>query len=130
MDGPLLVFPELPASYVIQTWQGAVGILQITGFTNNPPGVKIRYKLVQNGVTYPDNLFLAMNSASLDRVPPIFLLRPTIMPTNSVPGGERLAKIVISARGKTVKELIATVWSQKDSALKIIFGDNLPDDKY
>jgi hypothetical protein len=49
MDGPLLVFPKLPASYVIQTWQGAIGILQITGFTNSPPGVKIRYKLVQNG---------------------------------------------------------------------------------
>jgi hypothetical protein len=25
-----------------------MGILQITGFTNNPRGVKIRYKLVQN----------------------------------------------------------------------------------
>ena len=76
MDGPVLVFPKLPACYVIKTWQGAVGVLQIAGFTDNPPGVKVRYKLVQNGVTYPDNLFLAMNSASLDRVPPIFLLRP------------------------------------------------------
>ena len=48
MDGPFLAFPELPASFVIQTWQGALGILQIVGFTNNPPGVKIRYKLIKN----------------------------------------------------------------------------------
>jgi serine/threonine protein kinase len=39
---------ELPATFVFKTREGGTGILQITGFTDNPPGVKIRYKLVQN----------------------------------------------------------------------------------
>src|SRR5207249_2265931 len=36
-----------PALYAFSTRQGALGVLQITGFTENPRGVKIRYKLVQ-----------------------------------------------------------------------------------
>jgi hypothetical protein len=39
----------LPATYAFRTAAGAAGLLQITAFTNNPPGVKIRYKLVQDG---------------------------------------------------------------------------------
>jgi serine/threonine protein kinase len=38
-----------PACYAFQTREGSMGILQITGFTDNPRGVKLRYKLVQNG---------------------------------------------------------------------------------
>jgi serine/threonine protein kinase len=34
--------------YGFQTREGGMGILQITGFTDNPRGVKIRYKLVQD----------------------------------------------------------------------------------
>ena len=34
--------------YAFQTDDGQSGALQITGFTNHPPGVKIRYKLVEN----------------------------------------------------------------------------------
>jgi hypothetical protein len=34
------------------------------------------------------------------------------------------------ARGKTLEDLITTVWSQKDSALKIFFATQLPDDKF
>ena len=37
--------------YVFQTDDGQSGVLQITGFTDNPRGVKIRYKLVQNSHT-------------------------------------------------------------------------------
>jgi hypothetical protein len=40
---------NFPATYGFQTREGGRGILQITGFTENPRGVKIRYKLVQNG---------------------------------------------------------------------------------
>ncbi len=36
-------------TYEFQTREGGTGILQITGFTENPRGVKIRYKLVQIG---------------------------------------------------------------------------------
>ena len=52
------------------------------------------------------------------------------MPTNWEPGGDMFGKDRYLGRGKTVKELIATVWSQKDSALKIIFPADLPEDKY
>jgi hypothetical protein len=38
-----------PDTYYFRTRDDAWGILQITGFTENPRGVKIRYKLVQNG---------------------------------------------------------------------------------
>ncbi len=34
-------------TYAFKTREGGKGVLQITGFTDNPPGVKIRYKLVQ-----------------------------------------------------------------------------------
>jgi hypothetical protein len=36
-----------PATWLFRTREGGAGILQITGFTDNPRGVKIRYKLVQ-----------------------------------------------------------------------------------
>jgi serine/threonine protein kinase len=39
---------ELPKVYLFKTREGSLGILQITGLTENPRGVKIRYKLVQN----------------------------------------------------------------------------------
>jgi hypothetical protein len=37
---------KLPVTYVFQTREGGQGLLQITGFTDNPRGVKIRYELV------------------------------------------------------------------------------------
>jgi type II secretory pathway pseudopilin PulG len=37
-----------PATWLFKTREGGSGILQITGFTENPRGVKLRYKLVQN----------------------------------------------------------------------------------
>jgi serine/threonine-protein kinase len=40
---------ELPLTFAFKTRSVRMGILQITGFTANPPGVKIRYKLVQGG---------------------------------------------------------------------------------
>lgn len=39
---------DLPKVYLFRTHSGSLGILQITGFTENPRGVKIRYRLVQN----------------------------------------------------------------------------------
>lgn len=45
----LYVLPDglLPLTFAVETRQGVRGILQIAGFTENPRGVKIRYKLVQ-----------------------------------------------------------------------------------
>jgi hypothetical protein len=39
----------LPGTYLFKTREGGAGLLQIIGFTENPRGVKIRYKLVQRG---------------------------------------------------------------------------------
>ena len=36
-----------PATYAFQTREGGLGVMQSVAFTENPPGVKIRYKLVQ-----------------------------------------------------------------------------------
>jgi len=36
-----------PLTFAFQTGSETIGLLQITGFTDNPPGVKLRYKLVQ-----------------------------------------------------------------------------------
>jgi len=37
---------EVPATFLFKTREGGMGILQIVGFTEDPPGVKIRYKMV------------------------------------------------------------------------------------
>ena len=44
---------DLPQLFAFQTPLGKRGLLQITGFTENPRGVKLRYKLVQNGEKEP-----------------------------------------------------------------------------
>jgi serine/threonine protein kinase len=41
---------DWPQTYVFQTPKRTTGLLQITGFTANPRGVNIRYKLVQSNV--------------------------------------------------------------------------------
>jgi len=37
---------DLPATYLFQTREGTRGVLQIVGFSNEPRGVKLRYKLL------------------------------------------------------------------------------------
>jgi serine/threonine protein kinase len=43
--GPL---HDLPKVWLVKTFHGAMGILQLTSFTENPRGVKLRYKLVES----------------------------------------------------------------------------------
>ncbi len=120
-------------SFCFKTANGAVGILQIVNAENSPAGVRVRYKLVQNATAatsnYPGDWIWEQNSETLARVPPIFLLRPSTMPTNWV-SFDMTGKDRYLARGKTLKELIVRVWSQKNSTLKIVFEAGLPDDKY
>jgi hypothetical protein len=75
---------------------------------------------------YPGDWIWEGNSQTLDRVPPIFLLRPSTLPTNHAPS-DIIGKDRYSARGKTLKELITVVWSQKNSGLKIKCDANLPE---
>jgi beta-lactamase regulating signal transducer with metallopeptidase domain len=39
---------QLPATYIFKTREGGIGVLQITGFNENPKGINIRYKMLQN----------------------------------------------------------------------------------
>jgi serine/threonine protein kinase/LysM repeat protein len=128
------VSDRAPLAMAFVTREHTMGLIQILGPTENPRGVKIRYKLVQDGQTasisnYPGDWIWELNPSTLDRVPPIFLLRPSTMPSNWLPG-DMFGDGRYLARGKTLKELIERVWSQKNSALKIVFAASLPDDKY
>jgi hypothetical protein len=44
----LQTWGKLPSTWVFRTREGGMGLMQITGFTENPHGVKIRYKLVSS----------------------------------------------------------------------------------
>jgi tRNA A-37 threonylcarbamoyl transferase component Bud32 len=47
---PQLMWNHDPATAnLFETREGGMGVLEITGFTENPPGVKVRYRLVQAG---------------------------------------------------------------------------------
>ncbi len=45
---------EKPLDFAFQSGGGKMGLLQITGFSEKPRGVKLRYKLLQNGNISPD----------------------------------------------------------------------------
>ncbi len=57
---------EGPATYAFQTREGGKGILQVIAFTDT--GVKLRYKLVQDGGTKPP-VALTTTAASTDDIP-------------------------------------------------------------
>jgi hypothetical protein len=117
--------------YGLKTREGGMVMLQMTGIERQ--GVKIRYRLVRNGAAaaanYPGDWIWEANSETLNHVPPIFLLRPSTLPAGWVPF-DMFGKDRYLARGKSLKELITTVWSQKNSAAKIIFPDDLPENKF
>jgi RNA polymerase sigma factor (sigma-70 family) len=78
---------------------------------------------------YPGDWIWEPNASTLKRVPPIFLLRPSTLPAASLPF-DLFGEGRFLARGKTIQELLATVWSQKNSSLKLLYPADLPDDKY
>jgi RNA polymerase sigma factor (sigma-70 family) len=78
---------------------------------------------------YPGDWIWEFNSQTLDRVPPLLLLQPTKMPASRIPA-DMFGNHRYLARGKTIKELIARIYSQKNSEAKLIFLDPLPDDKF
>ncbi len=43
----------VPATYKFQTREGGLGVLQIVGFTDDPKGTKIRYKMLQTAASAP-----------------------------------------------------------------------------
>ncbi len=78
---------------------------------------------------YPGDWIWEGNSRILERVPPMLLLRPTQFPAPYVPFEMFGGKNRYLARGKTVKQLLASIYSQKNSQARLIFLAPLPDDK-
>jgi serine/threonine protein kinase/preprotein translocase subunit SecD len=46
---PVVKWKDISGTYYFRTRDNRCGLLQVLGFSDNPRGVKIRYKLVQNG---------------------------------------------------------------------------------
>lgn len=63
--------PDKPATYLFRTRENGIGILQIVDFTDNPKGVKIRYKIVQG--TGSENLAVQVEKL-LEGDPTIIIL--------------------------------------------------------
>jgi len=91
--------------------------------------VTVGLRETRSRAAYPGDWIWEPNSQTLARVPPMILLRPSKRPVTSVPfemfGGDRYL-----AEGKTVKELLASVYSQKDSRAKLTFPANLPEERF
>ena len=68
------------------------------------------------------------NDQNLEYVPPMLVIQPITQPAKYV-SHDMLGNDRYLALGKTVKELLAAVYSQKDSTAKLIFQTDLPDDK-
>lgn len=77
----------------------------------------------------PGEWIWAGDSSNLERVPKIFLLRPSTLPADYLPF-DMMGDHRYLARGKTIKELIAAVWSQKNSNIKLVYLGELPAIKY
>ena len=82
-----------------------------------------------NASAYPGDWIWTADSSSLDRVPPIFILRPTRRAATSTPF-EMFGKDRYLAEGKTIEQLLTAVYSQKDSSLKVSFPNALSAEKF
>ena len=82
-----------------------------------------------SSTNYPGDWIWAADSKNLDRVPPIFLLRPSTLAAGQEPF-EIYGKDRYLARGRTLQQLLTSLWSQKDSARKIFFADDLSTNQY
>jgi hypothetical protein len=71
-ESALVVDGELPATCFFRTREGGTGILQIVGFTEEPKGVRIRYKLLREAVPGPAEGDLGQPSA--DGLSPVRLV--------------------------------------------------------
>ncbi len=48
--GAVVTHGNVPQTFLFKTVAGKIGILQLTGFIENPRSVKLRYKLLQNEI--------------------------------------------------------------------------------
>jgi RNA polymerase sigma factor (sigma-70 family) len=78
---------------------------------------------------YPGDWIWNFDSRILEQVPPIVILRPTQMPSSSISSQMFEQNRYIAVR-RTIPELLAAVYSQKDSGAELKFLAPLPDDKF
>lgn len=64
-----------PATFLFQTRSGIAGIMQLLEISDQPRGVKIRYKLAQSGTTESQSSITSSNQPSAGQ-PPAFLGHP------------------------------------------------------
>ncbi|MBE0545379.1 MAG: protein kinase [Verrucomicrobia bacterium] len=83
----------LPVTLAFATAEGDHGLLQITGFTDNPHGVKIRYKLVQNEINTLEQTIGETNNT------PAAAQLLAAPPRASRQSDEKIVPIVITADG-------------------------------
>jgi serine/threonine-protein kinase len=136
---------DFPATYLLKTAQGAYGILQIIGLTDenpHPGGVKIRYKLVErpeqtgkraetNPELIDDSLWDVASSkfgvAALSNLPPTLILRPTHF-TNQLGAWDEDDRARAIGRGVDVAVLLCVAYDA-DEWRRIDRGD-LPKGNY
>jgi hypothetical protein len=101
-----------------------MGATTVVTFTMNHSA-----RMPHSAESHSDDWIWEFNSQTLERVPPMLVLRQTQMPNTWSPA-EMFGNGRYLARGKTLKELITTVYSQKNSSLKIIFEAPMPGDRF
>jgi len=99
------LLPEAAGSPLLAftTMDGAQGILQITGYTENPHSVKIRYKLVQSGSSpvQTDSTFASQP--------------PVVVETSPVSGAQDVEPGVVDIRVRFSKPMTDGSWSWADA---------------
>lgn len=89
-----------PTSFLFQTRESGIGLLQITGITDHPRGVKIRYKLVQSAMASAED-----SSQSVASLPPVVVETHPVSAARDVEPGK------VEIRVRFSKEMADGSWS-------------------
>ena len=123
MNMTVMLFSEdgvLPKTYIFHTAKGEAGILQITGFTENPRGVKLRYKLVQNiaaaSASVEDDVARLKHEIEMNE---LAIARKKFKAEVLAQGGKEFSASNIVAM---VKHAYATIYSYRDSGWTVHEG--------
>jgi tetratricopeptide (TPR) repeat protein len=99
---------SLPDTFLFKTHEGVFGLGQITGFTENPRGVKIRYKLAQNGTNTPSATSDA--DSILSSQPPVVVETFPVSGARDVEPGETEIRVRFSKRMTDDSWSWSTAW--------------------
>ena len=124
----------IKGAFKIMAWTktkiiAATAVVAIAGISAITIAVKQRGHSHPVTVTSPGDWIWEANSQTLERVPPLLLVQPTTLRDTAVPF-EMFGNKRYLARGRTLKQLIAGIYSQKDSQFEIFFPEDRPNDRY